>query len=1754
MPPKKNVKAIEEDFSDVPTLPELNALIFTMILDFKNKDRKQEVFNKIKDTWKDKVKVITREDIIDYGRRKLTIAEDEDVNNIQKVAKAASEKLFEQFVQARREKKEKLDKLKEEAKAQATEENPDPKPNVDPNAIDCFFHMPDYPKNDEEALALNSYQYALNTLVYIEEKPATFERKVNPEADEDGNIIEGEEQVIIEEEKVPEASRVPPEESQKLKELLESLQSAVKNSQKESALRTFVVLKKEYIHKVPESIAEGQEPISEEAKQKASIQQEVFEDLNKMASNLIKFKKFKLNASLIKLKSVKHLPEEESRLEKTIDREEEKHEEVKAPVEPIKETGKVDKSKQALDKSKPADKTEIHENKIEEEMPKLPDQTLPIDWNDETYHAIVKELPEEKKSIAGLLSACVLNVCSELEKEQKMLDQDNQELEEADDYKYIFDDILAEANSSQGFVERNIMSAESAFSKSAHRSMFSSAQRSRENWNQDAVLDEQDVSSYANDYILSNGDNIAAFERAVLEVLKSPGVERYEMPNVPEKSQLRRDAEMPEMYPFATIPVEELERALMLKAIEEQFRQKEPDFSWDFLDRSIEEQYTRKSLVQELSDLLLWEPDCMMKYFSRDDSLLLGIYQKLPLDRSYTKQWKSSYRSMPDFANWLEHFSKDSDAKFPLYDIDDNKVGNIREFCQNLTPSNGGLMRIKKYNIGRDEISSVLCFKDSIIFGIHQAKSDQDLSDDFWIQYDRNTRLDVRKIIGIERYITQPKDDKINESMKKEGQAANPPVETEEEKERNKKLAEENKIAEEARINTLHQEHAAYRLQGAGATLVTNNGNLIGMLPNGYIMQSQSNIQKELILNPDKVYVEDCEESRIITSKSIIRYLANRKIEILYANGNFSQYDPATDLWTITNNEGKRRCKRQSNGETFDIDPIPAAIETCAETSAQVLFKEDNVISILYPNGVRYTVHHEGTKIITNHDETEIVVEKVGYSQVKILSGRMLEQPEKVKEGERSDSEIEFYESLQTSRQFLKDRIKDGQIIQTYLHDKSVIQSFIEANEFGKEKENDDNLEEDQPDEAEEGIYYQAVHLIRRQDMSVTKVTQDGEICLISGPTRNHLNKSGELMKTGRDYDYLDQLFNARSEERKGGIFTCSLNKSNITTHDKDRNLFTVNSNGTFQKVLAPEISEVDQINEAQDQEDIHEFSDMEAENIAIKSQKSKEHTRVPKVDIERSKIREEDQSYGNILPNPPRIFCIKNNGVGSEFFTKERMHEETRRFSNDVIMVKSTELLGQNPVSMHSYFKPLKSNEEIDEEFSVVAQIQEMKISECKTIDDIAIPKNVEEYKQVFRELVDLPKTKIYLYKNYMQHKDFDHFKTLAFTDDLARYKKWKDDSDVSVNKRFGLFEPTEELKERQIDKRILLKIYRERQNEKVVHDQKQIKERRILAVAEKLKKIRKENEELIKVEDKKNNSDDIVDDQNEDFRQEEEEEDAPDEEQAAKPPVGILPDVSTPRKKRTQIVREEIQELKSEPYFVPNFFKSYEGLEFIKLNPQRPPNNEVLMRMSQRMSRSIGGATEGEHHSSHGADQHEHISAAASQHREIEDNNPIVALEPEDEENRDQMRMSGMKHSQARSKMEGTLEEPQYVPSMYLQEKDYLKRRDEEGLLKAEEYHVLKTKEFNVTGKLRPLKIKVKSLAKSKIKPEINEKFVTTESITDKRIKISSMANRAYLNAPSVNQVRKQGQHQMILQGIFNYQSKSYSHYSYHQKTNFQ
>ena len=55
-----------------------------------------------------------------------------------------------------------------------------------------------------------------------------------------------------------------------------------------------------------------------------------------------------------------------------------------------------------------------------------------------------------------------------------------------------------------------------------------------------------------------------------------------------------------------------------------------------------------------------------------------------------------------------------------------------------------------------------------------------------------------------------------------------------------------------------------------------------------------------------------------------------------------------------------------------------------------------------------------------------------------------------------------------------------------------------------------------------------------------------------------------------------------------------------------------------------------------------------------------------------------------------------------------------------------------------------------------------------------------------------------------------------------------------------------------------------------------------------------------------------------------------------------------------------------------------------------------------------------------------------------------------------------------------------------------------------------MVKTKDFKVVGRLRQDKPQVKVMQKTQAQTELNEKFITTECIADRRIRISSMANR--------------------------------------------
>ena len=130
------------------------------------------------------------------------------------------------------------------------------------------------------------------------------------------------------------------------------------------------------------------------------------------------------------------------------------------------------------------------------------------------------------------------------------------------------------------------------------------------------------------------------------------------MPAVPQKSSLLREAEKPEVYPFCTLPIEAMERGMIISQLSDMMTEA-ASRPYSFFGRDYEERMSPKILKQAVMNAMLLEPDIQTKYYAREDALLLALFYKTPPGRVVRKQWTSTYSVMPDFGNWLEWFPND---------------------------------------------------------------------------------------------------------------------------------------------------------------------------------------------------------------------------------------------------------------------------------------------------------------------------------------------------------------------------------------------------------------------------------------------------------------------------------------------------------------------------------------------------------------------------------------------------------------------------------------------------------------------------------------------------------------------------------------------------------------------------------------------------------------------------------------------------------------------------------------------------------------------------------------------------------------------------------------------------------------------------------------------------------------------------------------------------------------------------------------
>ena len=110
------------------------------------------------------------------------------------------------------------------------------------------------------------------------------------------------------------------------------------------------------------------------------------------------------------------------------------------------------------------------------------------------------------------------------------------------------------------------------------------------------------------------------------------------------------------------------------------------------------------------------------------------------------------------------------------------------------------------------------------------------------------------------------------------------------------------------------------------------------------------------------------------------------------------------------------------------------------------------------------------------------------------------------------------------------------------------------------------------------------------------------------------------------------------------------------------------------------------------------------------------------------------------------------------------------------------------------------------------------------------------------------------------------------------------------------------------------------------------------------------------------------------------------------------------------------------------------------------------------------------------------------------------------------------------------------QTLPSIHKRTLEIMKQKSQVEVKQSERWHEIKNYKFSVDGKSpRKNNPKMPNYLKTTFpEAEFNEDYIYIEKMTDKRIKTSSVANRLYFNAPSINMVRKSGQHNFLLEAL--------------------
>ena len=215
----------------------------------------------------------------------------------------------------------------------------------------------------------------------------------------------------------------------------------------------------------------------------------------------------------------------------------------------------------------------------------------------------------------------------------------------------------------------------------------------------------------------------------------------------------------------------------------------------------------------------------------------------------------------------------------------------------------------------------------------------------------------------------------------------------------------------------------------------------------------------------------------------------------------------------------------------------------------------------------------------------------------------------------------------------------------------------------------------------------------------------------------------------------------------------------------------------------------------------------------------------------------------------------------------------------------------------------------------------------------------------------------------------------------------------------------------------------------------------------------------------------------------------------------------------------------------FYKNYFDSDKGLEFLQANPHKSYVKQTNLDPQEQLAQNLLSQASKQQQ----MEEEKNNSNNFNLENNIDVNNkqssPVVYLNEDMQSSQNMQGSQGFPIAQSGK----SFKKPKQLPSIYKQTQILNKVNEEYNAQKAKEWREAKTMKFTYDGELRASNPKIPKYLKPTFpQAEFNEDYIYIEKLTERRVKTSSVANRIYFNAPSVEEIRKSGQHDLLLEAM--------------------